>query len=165
MALTKAKSYRRHGTDLALTRYTGTISAVPLESADSWGSLDFKIAAGGNSGRSGDLLDIAAVSGRENLGQALILRLLTRQGSLEPLGHPDYGSKLTDLIGRENNASNRNLARLYTLEALGQERRVREVIGLAVEPVPGSPDTVRIAFSVLPLDDDDPLSLSLEVTL
>jgi phage baseplate assembly protein W len=163
--MAKAKTYRRHGTDIGLTRYTGTHSAVSLESADSWGALDLRVAGGGQTGRSGELLGLAAVSGRENLAQAVTLRLLTGKGSLEALGHPQYGCRLTELIGRENNETNRQLARLYTLEALAQEPRVKEVTGLAVEPVPGQPDTLRISFSILPLDDDDALSLALDVTL
>jgi phage baseplate assembly protein W len=160
-----AKSYRRLGTDLALTRYVGTASAVALESADSWGSLDLQVAAGGPTGRNGDLVGLRAAAERENLAQALILRLLTKQGSLAELGHPQYGSRLVNLIGQENNQTNRHLARLYTIEALGQEPRVREVTGLTVETVPGQPDTIRVSFSAIPVDDDDPLALSLEVTL
>lgn len=163
--MAKLKSFARLGSDLALTRYAGTASAAPLDAADSWGSLDLQVHAGGFNGRNGDLLDLAAIAARENLGQALILRLLTKKGSLEPLGHPDYGCRLVDLIGRENNATNRNLARLYTIEAVSQERRVRKLLDLAVEPVPGQPDTLRIGLSVVPIDDDDPLSLTLEVTL
>jgi phage baseplate assembly protein W len=143
-----AKSFRRLGSDLALTRYVGTASAVALESADSWGSLDLQAAAGGATG-----------------AQALTLRLLTKTGSLTELGHPQYGSRLVTLIGQENNETNRHLARLYTIEALAQEPRVKEVTGLAVETVPGQPDTIRISFSVMPVDDDDPLALALEVTL
>ena len=160
-----AKSYRRLGTDLALTRYAGTASAVALGSADSWGSLDLQIAAGGRTGRNGDLVGLRATEGRETLAQALMLRLLTKQGSLTQLGHPQYGSRLVNLIGQENNETNRHLARLYTIEALKQEPRVRDVTGLAVETVPDEPHTIRISFSVLPIDDDDPLALALEVTL
>ena len=47
----------------------------------------------------GDVRDAGAVSGRANLAQALVLRLLTRQGALTGLGHPDYGCRLTELIG------------------------------------------------------------------
>lgn len=157
------------GTDLALTRYAGEPSALPLESADSWGSLDLQVSAGGITGRNGDALDLGAVRGRQNLAQALMLRLLTREGSLASLGHPRYGSRLVTLIGAENNVTNRNLARLYTLDALEQESRVRQVLDLAVEPVPGQPQTIRISFSVLPLSDDPqdatPLALGLEMAL
>jgi hypothetical protein len=163
--MTTARRFAKLGSDLALTRYVGAASATPLEAADSWGSIDLQVRAGGATGRNGDLVDLAAVGARENLGQALILRLLTRKGSLAPLGHPDYGCRLVELIGEENNASNRNLARLYTIDAVSQERRVRKLLDLAVMPVPGQPDTLKIAFSVLPIDDDDPLSVGLEVTL
>ncbi len=94
-----------------------------------------------------------------------MLRLLTKEGSLAELGHPAYGCKLVDLIGRENNESNRNLARLYVIEAVKQEQRVRSLLDLAIESVPEQPQTIRISFSVVPLNDDDPLSLALEVSL
>jgi phage baseplate assembly protein W len=150
-----AAPYRRQGSDLALTRYVGVPSAAPLASADSWGSLDLQVAA----------TDLGTVSGRENLAQALTLRLLTEQGALTALGHPAYGSRLVSLIGRLNDRTARNLARLYVIEAVRQEPRVKALTTLAVTPAPGQPDTLRIDLSVLPLDDTDPLSLTLDVTL
>lgn len=161
-----ARTFTRLGTDLALTRYVGTASAVPLEAADSWGGLDLSVRPGGDGPRRPTTGDgLAVVRERENLGQALILRLLTPRGSLALLGHPAYGSRLVELIGRGNDETARNLARLYVLEALREETRVREVVELALETVPGSPDTVRISFAVLPLGDDEPLALGLEVAL
>ena len=56
------------------------------------------------------------------------------EGSRASLGHPRYGSRLVTLIGAENNVTNRNLARLFTLYSLKQESRVREVLDHAVEP-------------------------------
>ena len=163
----KPKTYGVLGSDLALTRYSGTTSAVPLEAADSWGTVDLRIAPGGRGGvkQVVDPVDVAVAAGRENLAQALTLRLLTELGGLAPLGHPEYGSRLVELIGRENNQSTRNLARLYTIQAVEQERRVRKLLDLTAETVPGQPDTIRIGFSVLPVNDDDPLSLALEVTI
>jgi hypothetical protein len=159
------KTYTRLGTDLALTQFVAEPSSVPLESADSWGSLDLQIARGGRNGRNGDSVDLATVSARRNLAQALILRLLTREGALTPLGHPRFGSRLVTLIGAENDAVHRNLARLYTLDALTEEPRITKVSDLAVESVPGQPHTIRIAFTVLPLGDDEPLALALEMAL
>lgn len=163
----KAKTYERLGTDLALTRYTGVAASLLLTEADSWGTLDLQAIPGQGTGlkRTTEVTDLGAVSGRENLGQALILRLLTRRGALAPLGHPDYGSRLVDLIGQMNNDTSRNLARLYTIEAISQEPRVRQLLDLRVETAAGSPETLRITFSVLPLDDDAPLGVALEVTL
>lgn len=165
MAITK--TYQRLGRDLALTRYTGLAASVPLTDADSWGALDLQAVPGQGTGlkKTTEATDLGAISGRENLGQALILRLLTRKGTLAPLGHPDYGSRLMDLVGELNNETTRNLARLYTIEAISQEARVRRLLDLRVDTTPDSPENVRISFSVLPLDDDAPLGVALEVTL
>ena len=155
------------GSDLALTRYTGASGAAPLDAADSWGTLDLRVAPGGRGGlhQGQDPMDLAVVSGRENLAQALIVRLLTPRGALAPLGHPEYGSRITELIGRLNDETARNLARLYTIEAVAQERRVARLLDLAVSSVPGQPDTVQIHLSVLPVDGGEPLAIALEVTL
>jgi phage baseplate assembly protein W len=164
-----AEAFRRLGADLALTRYVGDASAVPLETADSWGGLDLAVVPGGRGERPrrADLGDLELVSGRANLAQALILRLLTPRGGLAALGHESYGSRLGELIGRRNDETARNLARLYTLQALAEEPRIRPggVVDLSVTTAPGQPETIRIAFSVLPIHDDEPLALGLEVAL
>lgn len=161
------KTYRILGADLALTSYTGVPSSVGLDVADSWGSLDLMVVPGGQGGvpQTGEVRDLGTVQGRANLAQALILRLLTRQGSLAPLGHNDYGSRLVELIGQSNNDLTRNLARLYTIQAIQQEPRVRQLLDLQVEVASGQPDTIRISFAVLPMDDSQPLALALEVIL
>ena len=167
-----ARTYARLGSDLALTRYTGVAGQAPLDSADSWGALDLRATPAGRgsvvrvvAGTKDAAMDIAAVSGRENLAQALILRLLTPLGALTALGHPAYGSRLPELIGKLNTVTARNLARLYTIQAISQEVRVTQLQGLDVATVADQPDTIRISLSVLPLGDDEPLPLTLEVTL
>ncbi len=40
------------------------------------------------------------------------------------LGHPDYGSRLHELIGEPNNERTRELVRLYAKECISQEPRV-----------------------------------------
>lgn len=155
------------GSDLGLTRYVGVPSGVRLDRADSWGALDLAVRPGGEGGlpQGGEVRDLKAVTGRDNLAQALTLRLLTPLGSLSVLGHPDYGSRLTELIGQLGNVTTRNLARLYTIQALRQERRVAEVLDLSVTAAPGDPQTIRIGFTVKPLDDETALSLGLEIAL
>jgi phage baseplate assembly protein W len=150
-----------------LTRYSGAPGAAPLALADSWGTLDLQVVAGGQGGlqQSAGSQDAGAVAGRDNLAQALILRLLTQRGALAPLGHPEYGCRLVELIGGVNNQTTRNLARLHTLEALAAEPRVKEVLELSVTAAPGAADTLQIAFSVLPINDSDPLALALELAL
>src|SRR5437773_12505550 len=61
-------------------------------------------------------VDLATTSERSNLVQALILRLMTERGELEPLGQPDYGSRHHRLIGEPNTEANRSLIKLYVLE-------------------------------------------------
>jgi phage baseplate assembly protein W len=160
-------SYTRIGADLALTRATGTPSGVALESADSWGSVDLAVGPGGRWARRpvGDLQDLGVVQGRENLGQALIVRLLTPLGGLAALGHPGYGSRLVELVGRTNDETTRNLARLYVLQALAQEGRIHPPRDLSVSVAEGRSDTLLIRLSVVPVGDDDPLALALEVAL
>lgn len=156
--------HARLGADLAMTRFAGTPSAAPLASADSWGSLDLRFASSARAGAAGRD-DLATVAERANLGQALMLRLLTEQGTLAPLGHPAYGSRLVSLIGRLNDEATRHLARLYVIEAVRQEPRVKALTALSVATAPGAPDTIRIELAVAPVNDDDPLALTLDVAL
>ena len=162
-----AKSYTVLGSDIALTRYSGVPSSVPLEVADSWGVLDVQVVPGGKGGlpQQGEIRAAGGVAGRASLSRALVLRLLTRKGALTGLGHPDYGCRLLELIGELNNEATRNLARLFTIQAIQQEARVKTLLELAVATVADQPDTIRISFSVLPVDDNDPLALTLEVML
>lgn len=71
--------------------------------------------------------DLALVNGKDNLVQAILNRLLTRQGELKTLGHPRYGSRLYQLIGEPNNLRVRGLADAYIREALAQEKRIAKV--------------------------------------
>src|SRR5690348_15586339 len=66
-------------------------------------------------------VDLDTLSAQDNLKQALLLRFLTPVGELALLGHPDYGSRLHELIGELNNDTNRNIAKLFVLQALAAE--------------------------------------------
>ena len=89
--------------------------------------------------------------GKENLAQAIILRLLTPQGELAALGHPEYGSRIHELIGRENSSAQRNLLRLFALAALQYEPRIEKVVELKVEASPGARSTVDVLLRVKPV--------------
>jgi phage baseplate assembly protein W len=160
-------TYVALGADLALTRYLGTAGSQPLEVADSWGSVDLAVRPGSRAAARQAVAptDLGRVEGRENLGQALVMRLLTPLGSLATLGHPEYGSRLGELTGRLNDETARNLARLYAIQSLDQEPRVAEVLDLAVTASADLPNVLTIGLSVRPIDDDDPLALALELTL
>lgn len=109
--------------------------------------------------------DVDVVSGRENLGQAIIHRLLTRQGELEDLGYPEYGSNLHELIGRPNNQATRNLVKLYVNECLSQEIRIEKVESIDVMPHSSDSDTVIIEIAIVPIGSETPLGISFPYTL
>lgn len=100
-----------------------------------------------------DVIDLLTVSGRDNLAQAVTLRLLTPRGELEQLAHPEYGSRLHELIGRQNTETTRNLVKLHILEALALEPRVEEVVEVAVSPAPGTRDRVDVVLRVRPVGE------------
>jgi phage baseplate assembly protein W len=104
--------------------------------------------------------DLGIVSGRANLVQSLIMRLKTEQGELAPLGHPRYGSRHHQLIGQPNTENNRNLVKLYVLEALKQEPRLEEILEITVAPGEGreNRDKVDLKIRVKIKGIPDPLS-------
>ncbi|MDD1669074.1 MAG: DUF2634 domain-containing protein [Methanomicrobiales archaeon] len=107
-------------------------------------------------GRGGDL---SMATGRANLGQALLHRLLTRRGELADIGHPDYGSRLYELIGEPNNPGTRERVKLYVKEAVAQEIRVKDVIGIEVLPLREDPSVVTVELTVVPIESTVPMNL------
>jgi len=112
-----------------------------------------------------DLGDLDTVAGVDNLVQALLIRFNTPLGDLAALGHPDFGSRLHDLIGSGNTETTRNLVRLFTLETLRQEPRVGEVRSLVVQTIDGQPDRVLVSVDVVPIDSPTPVNLVFSVGL
>jgi phage baseplate assembly protein W len=110
-------------------------------------------------GGKGYILDLSKSEDRENLAQAVAIRLLTPRGDLSHLGHPDYGSRLHELVGEGNTETNRNLARLYILESLQQEARVEKVLAVTVKPVAGRRSAIEISLRVQPVGDSQVLSI------
>ena len=97
------------------------------------------------------LLDYQTIDGRDNLGQAVLMRLLTPRGELAELGHPEYGSRLDELLGAPNSETRRGLAKLFVLEALAQEPRIAKVEEVTVTPAIESNDLVDILIRVQPV--------------
>jgi phage baseplate assembly protein W len=97
------------------------------------------------------LLDYETVDGRDNLGQAVVMRLLTPLGELAELGHPEYGSRLNELLGSPNSDTRRGLAKLFVLEALAQEPRIAKVEEVTVTPAVEERDLVDILIRVQPV--------------
>ncbi len=103
--------------------------------------------------------DLQTVSGRENLGQAILHRMMTRQGELADIGHPDYGSRLHELIGEPNNESTRDLVRLYIKECISQEPRVQDIVSLLVNVHKDNPHVVLVDLTVLPIKSNVPMNV------
>jgi phage baseplate assembly protein W len=102
-------------------------------------------------GQGGVRRDLDAITGVDNAVQGIIHRIKTIKGELADLGHPDYGSRHHELIGQPNTAHNRNLVKLYILQALSREPRIEEVL------------LAKLHFD--PLRDRDKVNLELTVQL
>jgi phage baseplate assembly protein W len=103
--------------------------------------------------------DLDTLSMLDNLQQALLLRFMTRRGELTQLGHPDYGSRLHELIGELNTESTRNRAKMHTLIALADEPRVAQVLSVDVVTDAADRDRINITARLLTLHADTPVNL------
>lgn len=104
-------------------------------------------------------IDLETLSGADNLKQALLLRFLTPMGELALLGHPKYGSRLFELIGELNTQTNRNRAKMFVLQALGEESRVKEVSSVNVTSNRANPNQIDIKIRLILIGSDTPLNL------
>lgn len=120
------------------------------------GGLDLLPAAGG---------DLALAVGNDNITQALALRLAVRQGELAPLGWPDYGSRLHELIGEPNNTRTHVKLMAFARAAIERDARVREVSAVEARVLPGERDVVRLLLEISLIDAPTPLNLVFDVKL
>jgi phage baseplate assembly protein W len=104
-------------------------------------------------------IDLDKIEGVDNLKQALFLRLLTPQGALSHLGHPLYGSRLATLIGENNTETNRHRAKLYILEALNSEPRIKKILSVQVTQTSRDPACMDIKVSLIVIDESTPINL------
>src|SRR4051812_41403873 len=116
---------RLFGNDLRLVPYTGDWDLT----ADGAGDLDLAV-------------------GTTNIAQALVLRLQVRRGELAPLGWPDYGSRLHELIGEPNIARTHVKIMAFAREAVAADPRVAEVHDVTTRLLPGERTTVRIEMEI-----------------
>ncbi|CAN5589625.1 hypothetical protein BH24ACT5_BH24ACT5_20410 [soil metagenome] len=150
-------------TDTVLGTDLRVVLGPPTMAAHDSSALDLRLGAG-NIDRSleGPML----LAGRHNLGQALILRLLTARGTLADLGHARYGSRLHELIGERKSESSRALCKAHVLEVVAQEPRVDDTaVAFAFDIESEGPSELRFSLTVQPVDGTDPLTVGLGVTL
>jgi phage baseplate assembly protein W len=145
------------GTDLRV------VLGPPDMSAHDTSPLDLRLGAGNiDPALNGPML----LDSRHNLGQALILRLLTPRGELAGLGHANYGSRLYELIGTNKTDASRSLCKAFVLEAIAQEPRVEPtVVGFAFDPGSEGPSELRFSVTVQPVDGSAPVTVGLGVGL
>jgi phage gp46-like protein len=127
---------------------------------DGAGGVDFIL--GGPVGSSGDL---SLAMGNENAVQALSLRLRVRKGELAPLGWADYGSRLHELIGEPDLSRTRLRAQVFARQAIEADPRVKQVQSVDVVSIPGERGVLRLALSVLLIDQPTPLNLVFDLAL
>jgi phage baseplate assembly protein W len=150
---------RLFGTDLAVVQGFAAHDASPLDLA-----LDERVARRGAAGAGPT--DLARMTRRDNLAQALILRLLTARGSLAALGHAGYGSRLHELVGQAKTDAARHRCRAFVLEAVAQEPRVEpRAVAFAYDVDAETASSLRFTVTVRPRSGDGDLPLTLEVGL
>lgn len=103
--------------------------------------------------------DLDTHTGIDNLVQALFLRFLTPMGEMAILGHPEYGSRLPELIGELNTDTTRNRAKLFVLQSLAAEPRVKKVLDVKVTQNLRDRTVMDIKIQLLVIDSDTPLNL------
>ena len=104
-------------------------------------------------------IDLQTLTGVAAFQQALLLRFLTRAGEMSLLGHPNYGSRLHELIGELNTASNRNRAKLFILQSLADEPRIEKVVAISVTQNVSDPNRIDIDLTLKSLTFDTPFNL------
>lgn len=104
--------------------------------------------------------DLTVVDGVSNAVQAVIHRIKTRKGELADLGHPEYGSRHHELIGQPNTEHNRNLVKLYILQALAYEPRIEKIRKAEIVfDHRRAPDRVEIALTLSFIGEQAPQNL------
>ena len=103
--------------------------------------------------------DLQTIKEEYNLSQAVINSLRTRRGELSDLGHPNYGSRLHELMGEPNNERTRNLARIYASECIARDPRVQEIVDIIVDTPKDDPHRINLDITVLPIGSSTPLNI------
>jgi len=101
------------------------------------------------------------------LAQAIINRLLTRKGELTRLGHPNYGSRLYELIGELNNLRLRAKAEVFLRDCLSQEKRIESIRFIEFEPPERGIDrsVLKIIIGIKPVGNMAEFSLVLPIQI
>lgn len=109
--------------------------------------------------------DLRLARGNDNIVQALTLRLRIKKGELAPLGWPDHGSRLHELIGEPNLPRTHLKLQAFARQAIEDDPRVLKVESVKTLNLPGERDTVRLMMDIRLIDENNPLNLVFDVSL
>lgn len=109
--------------------------------------------------------DVSIAAGNDNIIQALVLRLRIRKGELAPLGWPEAGSRLYELIGEPNNTRTHVKLMAFARQAIERDPRVIEVETIQAQALPGERFVVRLNMDVLLISEPYPLNLVVDINL
>lgn len=99
--------------------------------------------------------EMATLDGTKNLVQALKLRLLVYRGELGGTGHPRYGSRIREMIGRPLTRANLDLLRRHVRNAIHADPRVRKIHRVSVTPRMGEPGAVDVYVKLLATTEEE----------
>lgn len=88
--------------------------------------------------------DLATLSGKDVIVQAIRNRLATRKGELTELGHPEYGSLLEEMIGEPNTEDTRRIIETLVRECLKYEPRIESILSVSATTEESTKDCVDI---------------------
>jgi phage baseplate assembly protein W len=145
---------------MPMDRNPRQLFGVDLALRDSANGAD--LALEGPAGGSGD---IALAVGNDNIEQALTMRLRIRQGELAPLGWPEYGSRLHEVIGEPDLPRTRLKAQVFARDAVVADPRVQKVVSVDVVRIPGERQVLRLDIVVQVISEPRPLNLVFDLAL
>jgi len=146
--------------DITMPRDARLLFGIDLALRDDAGGADLTLE--GPARGSGD---IALAVGNDNIVQALTMRLRVRQGELTPLGWPDYGSRLHELIGELDLPRTRLKAQVFARNAVEADPRVEKVESVDILSVPGERQVLRLDMLVQVISSPRPLNLVFDLAL
>lgn len=97
----------------------------------------------------GNLGDLELETGRENLRQALLRRLMTSPGSI--VHRPTYGVGIKDYQGSVSTLDQKRSLAQKISDQFEEDDRVEEVLGVRVESEDETPEKVKITVRVKPI--------------
>lgn len=105
--------------------------------------------------------DLQRITFESNLNQAITLRLKTAKGELGQ--HPEYGSRLHELLGTNANIETLQLVRMHIRDALLQEPRVDSITKISPKYSDSLNNVIDVNLIVVPINTNVPLNMVFSV--